>query len=114
MLEIRVPRWLKQCLTVIQIVQFVVGLLAAISHMFLSYTVSGGVVTCMNTSGQMFSLCMNILYLIPLMLLFLQFFVKRYLGNTPRKKNMQANQRADTQVPTSKDGPKDGEKKNFH
>ena len=120
--SIPVPQALKRSLTTIQIIQFVVGVLGATIHLFLSYTVpvkgldesfvkgmpknikhdlgeqialpltSGQateyrieIVSCLDTSGQVFSILLNVIYLIPLAVLFIRFFIRSYIRKMPRK-----------------------------
>jgi hypothetical protein len=42
-------------------------------------------VTCIDTSGQMFAIWLNVLYLTPLTILFIRFFIRSYITRTPRK-----------------------------
>lgn len=152
---IRVPRVLKQGITTLQIIQFLVGTLYAAIHLFISYelpvqvsmiesfiedipkinvdkpalpptflmSISRGIkdmlvaslgrlsvppqpnidspktieevkfrteyqnVPCLDTSGQAFAIYLNIIYLTPLTLLFLRFFIHSYWGQPTDKKS---------------------------
>lgn len=76
-----------------QIIQFLFGGSYAALHSFVSYTIPIQVssladsaiehtgyqtVSCINTSGQTFAIWFNVLYLAPLTVLFVRFFVKNY------------------------------------
>jgi hypothetical protein len=82
-----------------QIVQFLVGVSYAAPHSFIAYTIpsqahisndaSGStshteyyVVSCITTSGETFAIWFNVLYLTPLTVLIVRFFVKSYFRST--------------------------------
>ncbi|KAJ3567710.1 hypothetical protein NPX13_g6673 [Xylaria arbuscula] len=86
--NVRVPNGIKRSLTSLQISQFIIGGSAAMVHSFVSYLVpvegSGSTtkyqkVDCIHTTGQTFSIWLNVSYLAPLTYLFGSFFVASYL-----------------------------------
>ncbi|KAE8379791.1 ELO family [Aspergillus bertholletiae] len=109
-LKVTVPGFLKRMLTGMQITQFLLGTLFAWSYLFISYDVStwaslastntnpeenhgndsrvniplgkdnSQLVPCLDNSGQVFTLLLTTLYLIPLTSLFVRFFVRSYLS----------------------------------
>ncbi|TVY37500.1 hypothetical protein LOCC1_G007416 [Lachnellula occidentalis] len=96
MLSVPIPRALKKGLTIMQIIQFLVGASYAALNFSIAYTLPIQVpspkssstaltydteyqtVLCINTSGEMFAIWFNVLYLTPLIVLFVRFFVKSY------------------------------------
>lgn len=94
-LGISVPKFLKQGLTVIQITQLVFSDLLAALYLFVSYDaveyqhitasqqrMEG--VACIDTSGQAFAIWLSVLYLTPLIVLFVRFFINSYSRGTSR------------------------------
>ncbi|EFY89533.1 hypothetical protein MAC_04388 [Metarhizium acridum CQMa 102] len=93
-LSVAVPQALKRSLTTMQIMQFLFGASYAALHSFVSYTIpiqtsrledsavehhaGYQTVSCINTSGQTFAIWSNVLYLAPLTVLFVRFFVQSY------------------------------------
>lgn len=93
---------IKRSLTSIQIAQFVAGLVWGYSYVFLRYDVgfditeqaitnsTGGfgvgdnkipvdtTVSCLSDSGEALTVVMSTLYVLPLLLLFVQFFIRSY------------------------------------
>jgi hypothetical protein len=63
--------------------QFVIGVYYAAAHSFISYniptTTGSKIIPCVDTSGETFAIWLNVLYLVPLMYLFIRFFVKSYM-----------------------------------
>ncbi|XXH02558.1 hypothetical protein Hte_008935 [Hypoxylon texense] len=109
-ISVPVPLALKRSLTTMQIIQFVFGASYAALHSFISYTIPIQVssrennqqsspessvkyyteyqtIPCIDTSGETFAIWFNVLYLAPLTVLFVRFFVKSYfrLQKTGRK-----------------------------
>jgi hypothetical protein len=111
---IPVPKLFKQSLTALQIIQFFIGTFTAAIHAFISYTIPVEIidvsnpsststvdvllysaepiqqyrmetVPCIDTSGQMFAIWLNVLYLLPLTVLFIRFFIRSYITRTRRK-----------------------------
>jgi hypothetical protein len=76
-----------------QIIQFLFGASYAALHSFIFYTVplkngSGfQKMSCIDTTGETFAIWFNVLYLTPLTLLFLRFFVKSYFKPQKRIKS---------------------------
>jgi hypothetical protein len=94
---------IKRSLTSIQIAQFVAGMVWGYSYVFLRYDVgfditdqaiinSTGVigvgdnnipvkttVSCLSDSGEALTVVMSTLYVLPLLLLFVQFFINSYV-----------------------------------
>jgi hypothetical protein len=105
--QIRVPKFIKQTLTTMQITQFLVGGSYAMLHSFVYYalpvasnateksapsaavgsqsstSVADGVESvyapCIPTSGQNFATWLNVFYLAPLTYLFMSFFIASYI-----------------------------------
>ncbi|KUJ08842.1 uncharacterized protein LY89DRAFT_741678 [Mollisia scopiformis] len=95
-LSVPIPQTLKKSLTTMQIIQFLVGASYAAIHSFIAYIIPIQVpspkgspaalkhhtayqtVSCINTSGETFAIWFNVLYLTPLTMLFVRFFVKSY------------------------------------
>jgi len=79
-----------------QITQFIVGSSYATIHSFISYAVPvvlsdsssapqivDVIQPCITTSGTTFAVWLNVLYLAPLTILFVNFFISSYLQRTP-------------------------------
>ncbi|VEU23659.1 DEKNAAC105009 [Brettanomyces naardenensis] len=79
-LKIRVPFLFKQYLTTLQIIQFVVGGLLAVLHMFVRYRdiIQGTTKGCINSGEEALAIYMNVIYLTPLTLLFGAFYIDSY------------------------------------
>lgn len=83
---VRVPRALKRALTTMQIVQLFTGTFYSFAHLFIQYRVRVSTTTdvwqpCLTTAGEAFAIVVNLAYLLPLIYLFVRFFIKSYLGN---------------------------------
>ncbi|CRL21984.1 GNS1/SUR4 membrane protein [Penicillium camemberti] len=105
-LGVRVPFYIKKCLTGMQITQFLVGIVLTWIYFFLAYDIPVDIgsdemqdlrflanktedigkhfigsrtVHCIDTSGQMFSFVLVMVYVFPLLWLFAQFFVRSYI-----------------------------------
>lgn len=96
-LSVPVPQSFKKALTTMQIIQLVFGGSYAALHSFISYTVpnkhhSGSQTwSCIDTTGETFAIWFNVLYLTPLTVLFLRFFIKSYFR--PQKGSKRVPQR---------------------
>jgi hypothetical protein len=79
-LKIRLPKWFKQSLTTLQILQFIIGGSLAFIHLFVRYydSVSGSFNSCIATSEQAIAVYINVFYLAPLTLLFAAFYIDSY------------------------------------
>lgn len=53
-------------------------------------------VNCLDTSGQVFAILLNVVYLLPLTWLFAQFFIKSYLKRVERRRSSTASEMANT------------------
>lgn len=78
-----VPRALKRTLTTMQIVQLFTGTFYSFAHLVVQFRVKAGSSAawqpCLTTPGEAFAIVVNLAYLLPLIYLFLRFFVKSYL-----------------------------------
>ncbi|ODQ48380.1 hypothetical protein PICMEDRAFT_13961 [Pichia membranifaciens NRRL Y-2026] len=79
-IKIRLPKWFKQSLTSLQILQFVIGGSLAVVHLFVRYydSVNGSFSSCIATSEQALAVYINVFYLAPLTLLFAAFYIDSY------------------------------------
>jgi hypothetical protein len=82
-LHIKVPQFLKQLLTTIQITQFIVGGSSAVFYLFVN--LSNGV-PCLSNTGEAWAVVINAIYLAPLTWLFVAFFVDSYTKRGKNKK----------------------------
>jgi hypothetical protein len=128
--QIRVPKFIKQTLTTMQITQFLVGGSYAMLHSFVYYAlpvasnatekstpssavgsqsstyVVDGVesvyVPCIPTSGQNFATWLNVFYLAPLTYLFMSFFIASYIkrSNAQEKSGGKKDRRLSTTAQT--------------
>ncbi|KAH8689359.1 ELO family, partial [Talaromyces proteolyticus] len=88
-----IPRGFKMILTTMQIVQTGLAIVYGTVSLFISYNVIGEdvakggadlanprieTISCVNTPGERFAISLNVAYLIPLLLLFLNFFRRTY------------------------------------
>ncbi|RPA86489.1 hypothetical protein BJ508DRAFT_199404, partial [Ascobolus immersus RN42] len=81
------PMFLKRSLTSLQITQFLVGGSAAASYLFIGLLPDGiSKKHCLQTSGEVFAVILNVAYLTPLTYLFVRFFVDSYTkkGNSAK------------------------------
>ncbi|KAM3450275.1 hypothetical protein NHJ6243_009834 [Beauveria neobassiana] len=111
-ISIRVPIAIKQSLTLLQIVQFVVGGVFGVIHFFIEFDnptiaamtklygdddASPSIISaearqpCMISSTERLTAALGIVSLIPLTWLFVMFFISNYLKNHPRKVEFQKN-----------------------
>ncbi|GMM32955.1 hypothetical protein DASC09_002800 [Saccharomycopsis crataegensis] len=79
-LHIRVPRILKQSLTTMQIIQFIVGGSLATVHLFIQYYQYSTKTfqPCIKDGNHFFALYVNVGFLFPLTILFMAFWVDNY------------------------------------
>lgn len=79
-IKIRLPLGFKQCLTTLQIIQFVVGGSLAVIHLFVRYTdiFKGTIRGCIHSGEEALAIYMNVIYLTPLTLLFAAFYIDSY------------------------------------
>ncbi|KAH8807933.1 ELO family [Xylogone sp. PMI_703] len=93
--EVRVPKVAKASLTTLQILQIIVAIVYGTLSLFMSYGIDIplsltrvdrrqldglSLITCVDTKGEAFAICLNVLYLLPLLVLFLNFFLRSYAG----------------------------------
>ncbi|QPG73047.1 hypothetical protein FOA43_000351 [Brettanomyces nanus] len=78
--KIKVSLRFKQCLTTLQIIQFVLGGCLAVLHMFVRYKdiITGTTQSCINTGEDALAIFMNVAYLTPLTMLFAAFYIDSY------------------------------------
>jgi len=95
-----VPQAVKRTLTSLQITQFLVGSSYAIIHSFVSYAapvvlaktassspeIINALQPCITNSGATFAVWLNVFYLAPLTVLFVNFFMKSYVRRSPATK----------------------------
>lgn len=103
-IAVPIPKFVKQGLTALQIIQLIFSDLLAALYLFISYDIPVGgrinapaitaiiagsrvavpaaqhlqEVSCIDTSGQAFAIWLSVLYLTPLIGLFIQFFYRSY------------------------------------
>lgn len=84
--KIKVPKWFKQSLTTLQILQFIIGGSLAVIHLFIQYYdhINNKFNSCISTSSEAAAVYINVFYLTPLTLLFAAFYIDSY----QKKKNI--------------------------
>ncbi|GMG30041.1 unnamed protein product [Ambrosiozyma monospora] len=94
-LKIRVPVLFKQCLTTLQITQFVVGGSLAVVHLFVSYfdVVEGSFKDCIQSGEKALALIINVVYLAPLTVLFGAFYIESYRKSNKKKTTTSVNKK---------------------
>ncbi|ODV87501.1 hypothetical protein CANARDRAFT_194821 [[Candida] arabinofermentans NRRL YB-2248] len=79
-LNIKIPIHMKKSLTILQILQFIIGGSLAITHLYINYfdLLNGSYKSCIGTSEDALAIFINVIYLAPLTLLFTAFYIDSY------------------------------------
>lgn len=82
-LDIRPPLFLKKSLTKLQIAQFLTGMTLALTYFAIEATAGN----CLQNDGTSTAIWINLAYLVPLTMLFIQFMIKSYYAKSKGQKS---------------------------